>query len=152
MSARQLTYLARVTDAGEVRAPKRMRAEIVAAFRGKEIEFVVRRKRRHRTNAQNAYYWAVVVPYVLRGFADLGNDLSENNPDDLAQVHEFLKHRFIPGREIADANGEVHQLPPTTTTLNVADMMDYISKIQQFAAEYLNITIPEAGEQTELFT
>jgi hypothetical protein len=50
-------------------------------------------------------------------------------------------------------NGKsAHELPPTTTALNVAEMMDYIAQVQQFAAEYLNVTIPEAGEQTELFT
>jgi hypothetical protein len=152
MSApRVLTYLARVTDAGEIKAPKRMRAEIAQAFRGKEIEFIVRRKKNIRTTMQNAYYWGVCIPYVLRGFIDLGNDLNESSADDALTVHEYLKSRFLPARKVADANGEVHELPPTTTVLGVAEMMDYISRVQQFAAEFLNVAIPEAGEQAELF-
>lgn len=146
-----LTYIAKVTEGGEIKAPKRMRKEITESFRGKEIEFVVRRKKRIRSTEQNAYYWGVVVPYIVRGFIDLGNDLQEGSHPDAMLVHEYLKQRFIPGKQVADAHGEAHNLPPTTTILGTAEMADYITHCQQFAAEFLNVTIPEAGEQTELF-
>jgi hypothetical protein len=29
-------------------------------------------------------------------------------------------------------------------------MMDYIAQVQQFAAEFLNVNIPDPGEQTTL--
>lgn len=39
----------------------------------------------------------------------------------------------------------------STAKQNTVEMMDYIAEIQMWAAEYLNITIPDPGEQLEFF-
>jgi len=50
-----------------------------------------------------------------------------------------------------DAQGQELQLPPSTRKQNTIEMLDYIAEIQMWAAEFLNIVIPDPGEQMELF-
>jgi len=147
----QLTYLGSVSNSGEIKLPKRLRAEVSAFLQGCEIEVIWRKKKKHRSSEQNRYYWGVVVPMVCDGFNDLGNPVTSSNPDDLDAIHEFLKRRFLQPLNLHDANGEVHEVRYTTTDLSTSGMMDYIAQIQQFAAEYLNVTIPDPGQQAEFF-
>lgn len=147
----QLSYLGSVSDSGEIKLPKRLRAEVSAFLQGCEIEVVFRKKKKHRSSEQNRYYWGVVVPMITDGFNDLGNPVTSSNPDDIDAIHEFLKRRFLQPLNLHDANGEVHSAKYTTTNLSTSEMMDYIAQIQQFAAEYLNVTIPDPGQQAEFF-
>ena len=146
---KELTYIGHVTETGDIQLPKRIRKEVGQWLRGKAIEVIFRRQKRIRSSEQNRYYWGVVLPYALQGFIDAGNPLQY--PQDLETVHSFFKSRYIPGRTVADAHGEEHQLPPTTTDLGKSDFADYLAQIAQFCAEYLNTVIPEPGEQIEIF-
>lgn len=148
---KSLTYLGSVTKEGEIKLPKRLRAEVSAFLKGCEIEAIFRKKKKYRTNPQLRYYFGVIVPIICDAFGDLGNPVSSSNPDDLQAVHEFLKRRFLQPDTIHDANGEVHVLRYTTTNKSTSEMMDYFAQISQFAAEYLNTVIPEPNEQIEIF-
>jgi hypothetical protein len=99
------------------------------------------KRKNKRSLSQNAYYWGVVVAMVHEGLRDMGNDVS------LQETHEFLKHRFNSKEIVNTLIGEVHSVPMSTTALNKEDFGAYIEKIQQFAAEYLNINIPNPGSQ-----
>jgi len=96
-----------------------------------------------RSDQQNRYYWAVVVPMVQHGIMDLGTELTKE------ETHDFLKARFNYS-EIASTEGELMQVPRSTTILNKAAFSEYIAKIQQFAAEFLNVVIPDPGQQLEI--
>jgi hypothetical protein len=145
-----LRYLGRVTAQGDIRLPKHVGDEVRGAFAGKDIEVIFRRPRKQRSNEQNRYYWGAVIPAILQGFRDLGNDVQPGNPEDAEVIHQYLKARFLPPREVADAAGEAHRLPGSTAGLSTAQFMDYIAAVQQFAAEYLNVNIPDPGEQIML--
>lgn len=148
----KLTYTGPVDDQGRIDLPKRARKEIADSFAGKRVEVVIKRARKQRSNAQNAYYWGVVVPFVLRGFIELGNSLTEGNPDDHELIHEFLKAKFLRnGAEIVDADGLVHELPGSTTKTTTVEFMEYLDRIINFAAESLNVVIPPPNEQLELW-
>ena len=146
----ELKYTGRVTDAGEIILPARLRAEVAARFKGKQVEAIFRKKKKTRSSEQNRYYWGVVVRMVAEGFADLGNPISPGSEDDLHTVHEYLKRRFLKPITAADANGEVHELGYSTANLSTSEMMDYIAQVQQFAAEFLNTVIPDPGQQAEI--
>ena len=64
MPATKLEYNGSVKD-GKITLPKRLRAEVVASFEGKQIRVVFERKKKVRTPSQNSYYWAVIVPMIL---------------------------------------------------------------------------------------
>lgn len=150
MQSKQLTYLGRVSENGEIKLPKRLRAEVSAFLAGCEIEAIFRKKKKYRTNPQLRYYFGVIVPIICDAFAELGNPVSSSNPKDLEDVHDFLKKRFLQPDTLVDANGEVHVYRYTTTTKSTSEMMDYFAQIGQFAAEYLNTVIPDPNEQAEI--
>jgi len=93
-----------------------------------------------RSDQQNRYYWAVVVPMVQHGIMDLGTELTKE------ETHDFLKARFNYS-EIASTEGELMQVPRSTTILNKEAFSHYILKIQIFASEFLGIVIPDPGVQ-----
>lgn len=110
----------------------------VRSFKG-EVEFIARRKHATRSDQQNRYYWGVVV-------AALHDRLKEDGwtEDD---VHEFLKQTFVPKRlAITDSNGEVKDgivIGATTTRLNKLQFSDYCKSIIEWAAQELDIVIPD---------
>ena len=147
-----LSYIGTVSPTGEIKLPKRLRTEVGKAFAGKDVIVTFARPKKTRSSEQNRYYWGVVVRMVCEGFQALGNPVNPDNNEDIELTHEYLKRRFLQPIQVADVNGEVHELGYSTTQLSTSQMMDYIAQVQQFAVEFLNVIIPEPGEQAELWT
>ncbi|CAH1002649.1 hypothetical protein LEM8419_03521 [Neolewinella maritima] len=142
-----LTYTGKVTN-GLIDLPKRLRKEVHANFEGKRICVTFKAEKRQRSSQQNRYYWSVVIPYVLDGFIDLGNDLQSSNAEHQEWVHHAMKRLHLSnGIEVADMNGELVTLPPSTKRLSTVEMMEYIDCIVRWAKDCLDVTIPEANEQ-----
>lgn len=99
-----------------------------------------------RTDPQNRYYWGLVVPIIQKGIKDLGTDLTKE------ETHEFLKARFNISDLVNEQTGEAISIPLSTTRLNKEQFGEYIEKIQQFAAEFLSVEIPDPGTQTKIFS
>ena len=131
-----------------------------------EVFVTVQRARATRSLAQNAYYWGVVVELI--------SEDSGHTPDE---IHEYLKQRFLPKRlAIANGNGVVAETEPkglfrrvaqflfghestapdtvviggSTTRLNKIEFGEYVSDIQRWAAEELDIVMPDPHEREEL--
>jgi hypothetical protein len=98
-------------------------------------------RRNKRSIPQNRFYWGVCVRLVHDGLKDLGHDIS------LEETHDFLKAKFNYTEIVNEATGEVERIPRSTTEMNKSDFAVYVEKIQQFAAEFLNVQIPNPGEQ-----
>lgn len=148
---KKLIYYSTVDSSGAFSVPKRFKDEVKSLFAGQRIEITIHKKKKTRSTEQNAYYWAVVIPYILEAFIDLGNDLQEGNPEHSELIHDFLKRRFLPARMVADANSETIELAPSTAGLSTTEMMEYIDRVCLFAAESLNVAIPQPNEQTRIF-
>lgn len=114
----------------------KMRKEL-AVFAGKEIEAVFTRKKKHRSDPQNRYYWGVVVEMVRVGMKDIGDILDKD------QVHELLRYRFLKRRTIDENTGELmYEYAESTASLGTIEFSEYIEKCCQFAAEFLGVEIP----------
>ena len=96
-----------------------------------------------RSNNQNRYYWSGVVPIVREGLKDMGIVMSTE------QTHSLLKFRFLK-KEFISNDGEVIESIGSTTELSKQEFNEYIERIKQWAAEYLNIQIPDPEEQTTI--
>jgi hypothetical protein len=94
-----------------------------------------------RSNQANRYYFGLVIPLIQKGIEDLGTELTKE------ECHEFLKAKFNYQEIVNEQTGEFVSIPRSTTTLNKEQFGEYISKIQQFAAEFLNIEIPDPSTQ-----
>lgn len=98
-----------------------------------------------RSNQANRYYWGVVIELIGQGLKDAGWEPRECIPD---AVHETMRMRFLTTEKaIGD---EVMTRIRSTTELDKEEFGAYLEHCIRFAAEYLNVVIPEPGTQLEL--
>lgn len=101
----------------------------IRTMEGREIEIEAREARRTRSNPQNRWYWAVIIPKL----ADhLGYDRDE--------MHDALKMRFLAAHEDSP-------LPTvkSTTRLTTTEFTEYAEQCRRLAAE-MGVYIPDPGE------
>lgn len=107
-------------------------------YPGKNVLIKFEKRGSKRSLPQNKYYHAVVVQMVMMGLRDIGYCLSHD------ETHFFLKQKFNPV-QLPGNGGLLIEVPGTTTQLNKTEFSEYIERIAQFAAEYLNVEIPPAN-------
>ncbi len=100
----------------------------------------IKKHRDRRSDAQNKYWFGVVIPNVAAGLEEAwGECLSDE------KVHEYLKREFLSEPVVNRKTGECKG-----TTVNSSAFLDtkefalLIDKVIRFAAESLNTPIPEA--------
>jgi hypothetical protein len=117
----------------------------VESFRrdDKEVKVTIEVKKFKSTRSlmQNAYYHGVVVAMVNDRLRDLGHEI------DRQLTHEFLKNRFLYELLVDETTAELIRVPKSTTQLSKTDFMAYLEEIKRFAAETLDIYIPDPNEQ-----
>ena len=118
--------------------------ESIRNFMGKKVTITIQRMQNNRSLDQNSYYWKVIVPMVQDGLLDVGYRL------DKEAVHNYLKENFHIIEHVNFKSGEIIKSIGSTTRMTTTSMMDYFAKIVQWAAEYLNIQIPEPNEQLKI--
>lgn len=110
--------------------------QIAQMKEGWEIEVTVKRRRATRSIEQNRYYWGVVVELI--------SEHTGYTPDE---VHDFLKAIFIPKRlAVQDGNGVIHNeivIGGSTRLMNKLEFGDYMESIRRWAAETLDVVIPD---------
>lgn len=95
----------------------------------KNIEIIVRLPRKDRSNPQNKFMWGVVYKLI-----------SEATGYTTDEVHDAMRMMFL-----KDEDRDIPTLK-STTSLTIVQMNEYWEKIQQFAAEKLNLQIPNPNE------
>lgn len=143
--ATELRYVGEKKEDGTWKGLKSMRQDMDEAPAGRYI-FTCKKYRKSLSNKQNAYYWACVVPYVIDGLVAMGFDKSLLTSEN---VHEMLKAKFL-HEDLGTNDGEFITITKSTTDLSTSEFMDYLADVQKWAAEFLNITIPDPGEQSEI--
>ena len=108
----------------------------LAGFRRCEVIVTVECRHATRSLAQNAYLWGVC--YAL---------LAEHTGYTPDELHEWAKAKFLPKHlAFADGNGEVIDelvIGGSTRKLNKIQFGEFIDAIRQFAAEHLDVVIPD---------
>jgi hypothetical protein len=134
-----------INDQGVLKMPNReMLDDWIRSHANKDVTLSISIKKKKRSSHQNEYYWGCIVPLVQKGLHDLGNDFSKQ------MTHEFLKANFNK-KEIELKEGHWIDSPGSTTELSTIEFMEYIARIQQFAAEMLGIVIPDPSQPFVLF-
>jgi hypothetical protein len=100
-----------------------------AKLEGKDVEVVVRRKKKHRSGAQNAFYWGIVIDIIsgATGFTP-------------QESHDAMRFKFLVNME-----GDLPKVK-STTELTTVEFLDYVAQIQQWAGEFLDCYIPDPNE------
>ena len=97
-----------------------------AKLEGKAVEVVVRKKKKHRSGAQNAYYWGIVIDIIsgATGFTP-------------QEAHDAMRFKFL-----TDMTGELPKVR-STADLTTVEFLNYTASIQQWAAEFIDCFIPD---------
>jgi hypothetical protein len=96
-------------------------------FMGKEFQIIARKKRKPRSLDQNSYYWGVVLNLIC--------EHTGYTPDEL---HEALKRKFLTKR-----NEHGLEFVESSANLTTTGMMEYLDNVIKFAAEELDVVIPD---------
>jgi hypothetical protein len=85
----------------------------------------------NRTLRQNAAYWGVWLKAI------------EDATGIQAKAwHEYFKREYVPA-DIYVINGKRIEVPESTTSMTTAEFSEYLERIFKYAAETLNIQLPE---------
>lgn len=123
---------------------QRNRAKILQAiksFDGKEIEIIIKRKRKSRSNPQNAYYFGVIIPITQRAINDEWGEIWS-----IQKTHEFLKNMFLFEERTNHDTSEIIKIPKSTTENSTLEQEMYHTQIRNFLLEWFNVDIPLPNE------
>jgi hypothetical protein len=102
-----------------------------------QLEIAVSRLRATRSVEANRFYFGVVIAAI--------SEQTGYHPDE---THDLMKMLHLPKElAICDGNGEVkgqYVMGGSTRNLNTAEFSAYVSRVQQWAAETLDVVIPDA--------
>lgn len=102
------------------------------------VTIEVKPTKKYRSVFQNSYYWAVVITLIASRLKELGHDVDK----DL--THEFLKGRFLYTE--MNTGEETMRIPRKTSDLSTTEFEEYVEMVKQFAAETLEVFIPDPND------
>lgn len=118
----------------------------VQGFRSRRVpvSLTVQEYKPKRSSPQNRYYFGVVVDLICRALNEGGVEVTREG------THELLKLRFLKEDHPIGNDGEFVTMVKSTTELNKEEFDEYLEHCKRFAAEYLNVVIPEPNEQMSI--
>lgn len=123
---------------------KMMIKDLAMYFNNQKISLTIEKWRKTRSQEQNRYYWGVMVEAVKLGLNDVGYKMT------IEATHDLLKYKFLKKELVNEETGEILNTIGSTKGLSTIEFMEFIADVQRWAAEYLNINIPNPGEQGNL--
>lgn len=138
----KLIYNGKVKESGKLHINNRAQFDKdILMFLGKDITITVEKKKRKRSLSQNAYLHGVVIPMCREGLLAVGYKYS------IEETKTDLKRMFAIYDKVNKKTGGIREYIKDTSAMTTSEMMDFIASIQQWAAEYLSIKIPDPNEQ-----
>lgn len=138
-------YLVRVKPDGTI--PRNVSLAVrdkLKSLVGKEVAIIVGEWKPPRSNAQNRYYWGVIVKRIHKVFIAHGNNLTRD------QVHEYLKEYVGMLTDVLILpNGQKRHIVRSTTSLDTAEWEVFMERCRVFAAQVLDLQIPLPNEVIE---
>ena len=95
-------------------------------------------KRIKRTNPQNAYYWAAVIPTLCDAIQEATGEAITSE-----DAHELAKAKCLTKEVIMQSTGEVLSITGSTTQLSPAEFGDYVERVMAWANNFFEISFPQ---------
>lgn len=105
---------------------------MIAFFTDCPVRVVVERVKKSRSNAQNAYYWGVVLP-----------EIATHTGHAAEELHEIFKAKYLKKRRLW-RGGEITTVK-STTELSTGEFAEYLSNVILEANE-LGVEVPPADK------
>lgn len=90
-----------------------------------------------RSNPQNAYYWAVVIPHIAKAIEE-----ATGEPTPHEKAHEICKAKFLLEEIVMPDTGEILQSVGSTTTLTPSQFSDYLERVTAWGENFFYIFFP----------
>ena len=119
--------------------------DILNHYEGHTIDVIFKKRTNKRSNNQNSYYWAVIVPVFQNCIKEEWGEIWSIN-----QTHEFLKTNCNYIEYVNEETGEIIRRTKSTTENNTVEQEDYHEKCRQLALNFFNTDIPLPNENLEL--
>jgi len=134
----KLSLYGSIDEKGALSIQNRQRLiEWAKQYPGKNVVIKFERKGSKRSSPANRYYWGVVIKEITIRLRDLGHQWLTDE-----DVHDMMKLKFN-HEQIVSEEGEVLELPKSTTTLTKTQFAEYVDNIRMWAAGFLSINIPD---------
>jgi hypothetical protein len=114
------------------------------SFKGDRVEVIIQKAKRKRSTPQNAYLHGVVIPMITDRIRFLGTRITQ------AKVKDLLKFELLKEEIPISSNGEFITTIKGTSELTTAEFKEFIDNCVIWAADTLDIQIPEPKEQIKL--
>lgn len=101
----------------------------LTTLEGQRVTIEVKKFRKNRTDQQNRFWWGVVI-----------NILSKHTGYEPEEMHDAIKIKFLPVEKMGLISGR------STARLNTAEFNDLIERVQRWAAQDLQVYIPDPEE------
>jgi hypothetical protein len=101
----------------------------LTTLEGQRVTVEVKKFRKNRTDQQNRYWWAVVIDI-----------LSKHTGYEPEEMHDAIKIKFLPVEKAGLISGR------STARLNTEEFNDLIERVQRWAAQDLQVYIPDPEE------
>jgi hypothetical protein len=130
-----------IDDKGALSIHNRQRlVEWARQYPGKNVVIKFERKGSKRSSPQNRYYWGIVIKEITLRLRELGHQWITDE-----DVHDMMKLKFN-YEQIVSEQGEVLELPKSTSTLTKTQFAEYVDNIRMWAAGFLGVNIPDPNQ------
>jgi hypothetical protein len=134
----KLELFGSIDDKGTLSIHNRQRLlEWARQYPGKNVVIKFERKGSKRSSPQNRYYWGCVIKEITLRLRDLGHQWLTDE-----DVHDMMRLKFN-YEQVVSEEGEVLELPKSTTTLTKTQFAEYVDNIRMWASGFLGIDIPD---------
>jgi hypothetical protein len=111
----------------------------------KSFTLTIEPKRNTRSSLQNRYLWGVLYPIATKSLSEIWGERVS-----IDETHLFLRMKFWYSERVDVETGEITNFPKSTTEMTTTDMMAYQEDCRSWLSKYLNVVVPEPGEQAEI--
>ena len=120
-------------------------AEGLQTFIGKRVHVSIKRVRNTRSDRQNAYYWACVIPHQQDCFLERWGEVWDKN-----EVHDWNKSNIWCDELINESTGEIIKKPSSSKTKTTTEFEERIEKLRQLFEKDFEWRIPLPNEQLDI--
>ena len=114
-------------------------------FEGKEIEIIVKRRKKLRTNPQNSYYFGVIIPLTINAISNEWGEIW-----DASKTHDFYKTMFLYEEVAHNDTGKIIKIPMSSTDNSTIQQESYHLKCIEFLKEWFNVYVPLPNEHLKI--
>lgn len=142
----KLSYFGDVDEGGKLKIHNNTSFVLdLMEFAGKKIRLTIERAAK-RSNPQNSYFHGVVIPIVKAHLLDLGWKEAKSSE----WVKNYIKFNCLIKEVTNVETGETIKSLGETSGLSKSEFADFIADVQRWAAQELDLIIPDPGQVLDL--